>query len=138
TPTSPARTTADKLTSSDNRTIASRAGSPLSSNCSAETSSGMERTSCQRHVAFGGNMVNFGNKCIFVHGCAYAGSAHDRRGGGLSAPFRAQALRVGGGRCRALHQGHRPLAISQSSARPLAGGGGRHAHPHPHARAAPP
>ena len=37
----------------------------------------------------------------------------------LSAAVRAQALRAGGRRRRALQQGHRPLAVSESRARPL-------------------
>src|SRR5262249_6655490 len=60
TPMSPPKTTADKLTMSDKRTIASSAGSPASSNSSADTSSGMG-------LYLVGGMLHSGNKSsIFV------------------------------------------------------------------------
>jgi hypothetical protein len=61
TPMSPPKITAEKLTRSDRRTIASRTGSPVNSICSAETLSGMSAPRRLRGVAFRRNVVNFGS-----------------------------------------------------------------------------
>src|SRR5262245_64515525 len=78
TPISAPKTTADRLTRSDRRTIASRAGSPLSTNWSAETLSGMTAPLAVRLVAFRPETVNYRNIFIYLQQYAYAGLAYDR------------------------------------------------------------
>src|SRR5262245_28332475 len=76
-------------------------------------------------VAFLQNMVNFGNPFMSIRrsSSSYGGFADNRGSRRLPAAVRAQALRAGGERRRALHQGNGQMALSQSRARPLAGGG---------------
>ena len=71
-------------------------------------------------LAFLRRRFNFCSRCNNLHMDAYGRPADHRRGRRVSPAERAQALRTDRQRRLALHQGHRPLALSEGCARPLA------------------